>query len=285
MLVVAGATGRTGGAAAESLLAAASPLRVIVREPAKAESWRMRGAEVAIAALDDREALARALAGAKGLYTLLPEPPIAQFNAQRRLMADAMGAAVAQAALPHVVFLSTTAAFLADGNGPASDLHYAETVLRAAASKLTVIRASYLQENLLTALPAARNDGIYPNFLPSADTPFPTVATVDIGRLAAQCLLEPPAASEVIDLLGPAYSVRQMAAELGRALGRELGIVDIPGAAHVPTLLGAGLPRDYAEAVAEMFACLASGRVAPHGHRVLFAETRLDQTIARYLNA
>jgi uncharacterized protein YbjT (DUF2867 family) len=284
MLVIAGASGRSGRVVADSLLSQGKPVRVIVRDATKASEFRSRGVEVASASLDDARALERALQGATGFYTLLPEDlAAADFHAHRRRMADALAAAIKTSGVPHVVFLSAAAATEPDGNGPAKDLHYAEAALRVVASKLTIIRASYFQENVLGSLSPAKHEGIYPNFMPSADFPFPTVATRDIGRLAARCLVEPPPRSEVIDLAGPPYSVREMAEQLGRRLGRSLRVVDVPAEAHVEALTAAGLPRPFAEAVAEMFACFASGRISPEGDRVVTAATTLDETLGALL--
>ena len=72
MYVVAGATGHTGKAAAETLLGRKRPIRVIVRDATKAARWRARGAEAVIASLDDAAALTRALSGAAGAYLLIP---------------------------------------------------------------------------------------------------------------------------------------------------------------------------------------------------------------------
>jgi uncharacterized protein YbjT (DUF2867 family) len=200
-------------------------------------------------------------------------------------MADAMAAAIRASRVQHVVFLSAAMAVLPDGNGPAKDLHYAEQALRAAAPKLTVIRAGYFQENVLGALEHATREGIYPNFLPTADLSFPTVATRDIGRLAARLLSEPAAGSETLDLLGPSYSIRDMAGALGRALGKALRVVDIPAAAHVQTLTKAGLPEPFAVALAEMFASFASGRLSLRGDRVERGTTELDEVLGQALRS
>ena len=284
MIVVAGVSGRTGGVVAETLLAAGKKVRAMVRDTARGEPWRRRGAEVVVGSLADPAALERALTGASAFFTLLPEDPaVPEFHAHRRRMADATASAVARSRVPHVVLLSTVSAALESGNGPAADLHHVENALRTACGMVTVLRASYFQENVLSALPAARGQGIYPNFLPSADVAFPTIATRDIGRLAARYLAEPPDESETIDLLGPAYSVRQMAAALGAALGVELRLVDIPASQHVDTFVGFGLPREMAEAVAEMLACLAAGRVVPQGHRSVQAMTTIQEVIRQAL--
>ena len=70
--VVAGVSGNTGRVAAQVLLDAGERVRVVVRDAAKGEAWRAKGAEVAVADLGDASALAAALSGAKGAYLLLP---------------------------------------------------------------------------------------------------------------------------------------------------------------------------------------------------------------------
>jgi uncharacterized protein YbjT (DUF2867 family) len=286
MFVVAGASGRTGNVVAQSLLSQCKKVRVVVRDASQGAAWHRRGADIATASLDDGVALARALEGATGFYALLPEDPsIEDFHAQRRRMADAMTGAVQTSRVPHVVLLSAAAAVLREGNGLAAELHYLENALRAKGTKLTAIRASYLQENVLAALPAAQHDGIYPNFLPSPDVAIPTVATRDVGRLAARCLLEAPMQSEVIDLVGPLYSARQFAEQLGAALGKDLRVVDIPASAHVDVLTQAGVPRQFAEALAELYACFAAGRVSPVGDRMVPGTTTLDEILPGLVRA
>jgi NADPH:quinone reductase-like Zn-dependent oxidoreductase len=54
MLVVLGATGHTGAVVAETLLARKQPVRVVVRSADKGAAWAAKGAEVAVASLDDQ---------------------------------------------------------------------------------------------------------------------------------------------------------------------------------------------------------------------------------------
>src|SRR6266576_2040536 len=70
--VVAGVSGNTGKVVAESLLAQKRGVKVVVRDSAKGEPWKAKGAEVAVADLGDADALARALRGAEGAYLLIP---------------------------------------------------------------------------------------------------------------------------------------------------------------------------------------------------------------------
>jgi uncharacterized protein YbjT (DUF2867 family) len=198
-------------------------------------------------------------------------------------MADAIAAAVRESDVPHVVMLSAIAAVLADGNGPAKDLHYFENQLRAAARTLTVLRACYFQDNVASVLPAALHAGIYPNFLASADARIPMIATADIGRFGAEALLNPQPRNETIDVFGPSYSVRQVAETLGRALGKDLNIVDIPPALHSDTLTETGIPRPIADAVAEMFAAFNAGSITPQGDRQIVGTTTIEQVIGQHV--
>jgi uncharacterized protein YbjT (DUF2867 family) len=287
MFVIAGASGRTGKVVAETLLSQRQPVRILARDATKVEGLRSRGAKVVVARLEDEHALTGALEGAAGFYALLPEDlSVADFHGQRRRMIEAMAAAVKRSRVPHVVLLSAPAAMLPDGNGPAKDLYYAEQSLRAAAPKATIVRASYFQDNVLGAVCPAQHEGIYPSFFPSADVAFPTVATRDVGRLAARLLVEPPPKSKIIDLVGPAYSARDIAERLGVALGTSVRVSDIPASAHVEVLTQkAGLPKPFAEALAEMFACFASGRVSPQGDRIERGPTTLDEVLRDGLGA
>ena len=94
MFAVAGVTGQTGRIVADTLLTRGHDVRVIVRDAVKGAPWQARGAEVAVAALDDEPALTRALTGVQGAYLLTPpdavspglprEPPAADRCARRR---------------------------------------------------------------------------------------------------------------------------------------------------------------------------------------------------------
>jgi uncharacterized protein YbjT (DUF2867 family) len=278
--VVAGVTGHVGSVVASELLAQGGKVKAIVRDGKRGAIWRERGAEIAAGSLADQGFLSKTLVGAAGFFALLPpDNTAADFYGAQRRTADAIAAAVTDSAVPHVVMLSSVGADLADGNGPIKGLHYLEQALRAAGRKLTAIRAGYFQENIASVIPAALRTGVFPNFMPSADTAVPMIATRDIGRLAARLLTSPPTASETIDLIGPVYSARQLSEKLGAALGRSLHVVDIPASGHLAALTQAGLPRSVAEAYAELYAALGSGRITPKGDRTVTGTTTIDEAL------
>jgi uncharacterized protein YbjT (DUF2867 family) len=286
MFVISGVTGHVGAVAAQELLDRKKAVKVLVRDAAKGASWAKKGAQIAVGSLDDVAFLSGALKGAEGFFALLPPNfAVPDLFASQKKTSDAIAAAVKASGVPHVALLSSVGADLAAGTGPIKGLHYLENALRATGTTLTAIRAGYFQENVANSLTPARQAGIFPNFMASADYPVPMIATKDIGRLAAESLLKKPANSENVDLHGPAYSVRQTAQLVGKALGKELKVVDIPAAGHVDALVKAGFPKNIAESFAEMYAGFATGRIKPCGDRLVQGKTELAEVVAALTGA
>ena len=269
MYVVAGVTGHTGGAVAEALLAQGEKVRVVVRDAQKGEPWKWRGAELAIASLGDAVEVARALAGAKGAYLLVPprydaEDPLAA----NRPVINALAEAVRKSGVPHVVLLSSLGAELVYGTGPIKSLHYAERTLGAATRNITFLRAAYFFENFAPVLQAAQG-GVLPTFL-VPDRRIPMVATADIGRVAAELLFEPAAGTRVVELSAIRdWSPSDVADELSTLLGRTISVQPGPLEGVVPTFTGMGMPRGAAELFREMFAALNDGTVRRQGRPAL----------------
>jgi uncharacterized protein YbjT (DUF2867 family) len=165
MFVIAGVTGNTGKVVAETLLAQKKPVRVVVRDEAKGATWRARGAEVAVAELDDEAALTRALSGATGAYILLP-PQLASTSsrADNAKRTRAIVKAIDASGVAHVVFLSSIGAQQDAGTGPILSLHDAEAALRGVKADVTFVRAGYFMENWAGSLYALAQ-GALPSFL------------------------------------------------------------------------------------------------------------------------
>ncbi|HEX2574652.1 MAG TPA: NmrA family NAD(P)-binding protein [Polyangia bacterium] len=261
MYVVAGVTGNTGSVVASELLARGAAVRVIVRSESKGASWKARGAEVAVASVEDAEALARALDGAQGAYLLLPPDASAtDFIASRKRLAQTLAQAVERAQIPHVVFLSSIAAHLPGGTGPIESVHHGERILGALKGRTTFLRAAYFLDNWAAVLPVAEKDGALPSFVP-ADLRIPMVSTRDIGRTAARALLAPPERTQVIELAGP-EDVRpaDIAAQLGRLFGREVKVQAYPPQAAATAFTSFGFSSHMAQLYAEMYEAIAAGR-------------------------
>lgn len=266
MFVIIGANGNTGRVAAETLLSAGQPVRVVLRDERQAESWKNKGAEVAIGSLDDVASLEAAFAGARGVYTLLPpDVTSTDLRARARQVFGNVAKALTSAKVPQVVLLSSIGAQHADGNGPIAAVHIGEQILGAVPGiGRTFLRPAYFLENHGAVLAVVTGHGILPTFLP-ADLSFPQIGTADIGRFAGKALVEPAAAGEtrIWNLAGPVDpSENDVAAALGKILGREIPVVVSPLDAVVPTYTGFGISEHVAGLFREMYAGIVSGRVA-----------------------
>ena len=284
--VVAGASGRVGSIVAGELITCGSNVTVIVRNEQDGARWTARGASVAEGSLADEAFLTALFRNAQAAFVLLPENvDPSDFHGARRRMADAIAGAVAASGIAHVVMLSAVAAVLADGNGPAKDLHYLENRLAATKARRTILRSAYFQDNVGGVVRAAQQAGIYPNFLPSEEFALPMISTTDVGKFAADALLSRTGNSETVLLAGPPYSARDLATRLSGALGKKVQVVNIPPEQQVGALVGAGMPQSIAEAVAEMMDAFSKGLIVPKGDRMLTGTTTIDDTIGRVLRS
>lgn len=284
MYTITGVTGHVGAVVAKELLARGAPVRAVVRDPARGQAWEQQGAETAVADFNDRAALTEALRGSDGAFVLLPTIATAG-DAEHRQLADSIAAAVGDSGVPHVVLLSSIGADLADGTGPIRWLHHLEHRLRRTGVGSSAIRSWHFQEKVETILPAVLGAGIYPVFGDTADVPTPMIATRDIGGAAADILLAPPSASEVIDLEGPEYTERDVATRLEATLGTPLDVVTIPRSGWIDAMLDAGLPAPFAHELAALHDAEHDGLLRPRGDRAHTCTTRIEETLRHIFEA
>jgi uncharacterized protein YbjT (DUF2867 family) len=284
MYVIAGVSGHTGSVVATTLLAAKQKIRVIVRDAAKGEPWRARGAEVAIADIDDQAALTRALTGATGAYLLLPPPGWSQTGiaADRKAKTASLLGAVRAAKPGHVVLLSSVGAELPDGTGPIRYVHAVEQGLRDTGVPATFLRAASFMENWGAMLSGAIAGGALYHGA-AEGLKYSQVATEDIGKTAAQLLLEGPRGVRVVELAGPAeLSLQDTAEILSKVTGKPIKGVSVPTSAMVQALIGQGASDELAESLGELVAGINSGAIKFHGTPVRGAVT-LEQRLRSLL--
>lgn len=286
MFVVTGVTGNTGRAVASILLAHRMPVRVLLRDPAKGAPWTAKGAQVVVGSLEDAASLARALAGASGAYVLIP-PRYSEddlIGSQRRVV-NAIAQAVRESGIPHLVLLSSLGAQHAEGTGPVRSLHYAEGAVASAAKAMTILRAAYFLENWVPVLGEAKAKGVLLSFLKPGQS-IPMVATRDIGRAAADALMDPSSGRRVVELVGPAeWTPEEVADSLAARLGRAIRVEGLPAEAIVPAFMAAGMSRATAELFVEMYAAIHGGRLAleGEGNILRFGTLRPGEALAPFL--
>jgi uncharacterized protein YbjT (DUF2867 family) len=84
-------------------------------------------------------------------------------------------------------------------------------------------------DNVSWDVPQARDQGVLSAFLQPLDKAIPMVATADVGRVAAELLLQDWSGKRVVELEGPErVSQNGSAAELSKALHRSVRAETVP---------------------------------------------------------
>jgi uncharacterized protein YbjT (DUF2867 family) len=261
MYAIMGTTGRVGGAIAENLLAQGEKVRAIVRNPEKAARLRNRGAEVAVADVDDPNALASAFEGTDGVFLMVPPnfAPAPGFPEIRKTLAS-YRAALAKALPKKAVYLSSIGAEQASGLGLITGSHLLERTLGDLPIAHAFLRPGWFMENHAWDVTTATSEGrLFSNLYP-LDRKFSLVATADIGKAAADVLRQKWTGTRYIEVAGPEqYSPNDIARALSSALGRTIEAVAVPRDKWTEFFLGQGMPAGRTEPRAEMVDAFNSG--------------------------
>jgi uncharacterized protein YbjT (DUF2867 family) len=262
MFTVMGITGNVGGAVAENLLAAGKTVRGVVRNPEKAKVWADRGVELVQSAYDDAAGLAKAFAGAEGVFAMIPPDfaPAPGLPAQNRTIA-AIREALEETKPGKAVFLSSIGSDQPSGLGLITSTHLLEQATRTLPIPVAYLRAGSFMENWLGALDHIRATGEMPFFYAPLDRKFPLVATQDIGLAGARVLQESWTGKRVIEVEGRegGTDLHETAAAYGTALGREVKAVQLPEVAWQSVLEAIGTPADRTGLYIEMVKSFNSG--------------------------
>ena len=229
MYATTGITGKVGGVAARALLSAGHRVRAVVRDVDKGTFWSDLGCEVAIAGMEDAETLTRAFKDVTGVFVLPPSnfDPEPGFPEAKAIISG-VRRALFETRPAKVVFLSTIGA-----QATQSNLLTQRTLMEEALSTLplpiTFLRPAWFMENLSWDIAQARDQGVISCFLQPLDKAMPMVATADVGRVAAELLLQDWTGKRVVELEGPErLSQHGIAAELSKALHRPVRAEAVP---------------------------------------------------------
>ncbi len=252
MFAVMGITGNVGGAVADTLLQHGQEVRGIVRDPGKAAAWRDKGVELVTADYDD--ALTEALRGVEGVFAMIPPnilPDPGYPDSVARVAA--LKKSILAANPPRAVYLSSIGSEKDSGLGLITATHILEEELNTTGIPSAFLRASSFMENNLHSIPAARATGNYFAFYQPLDRAYPLIATDDIGRIAAETLLQSWQGNRFLELSGPAqYSSNDIAAAMSKALGKPVSAVAVPKDTWPAALANFGMPTDRSGAYLEM---------------------------------
>jgi uncharacterized protein YbjT (DUF2867 family) len=254
MILLTGATGKTGFAAAKALSAAGKKARVITRDVTRAEKLTALGHEIAVGDLGDPAFVARAMSGIDQAFLLT-------INTERQ--ADLEFAFVNSAkacGVRHIVKISSIEAHPGIG-ARVPEMHAAsEAHIKASGLDWTIVKPNFFMQTLLAASAGIKARGEL--VMPVGEVCLSMIDCRDAGEIVAKVLIEAGHEGQSYKLTGPeALSFSDVAAHLTKALGRPISYVNPPLAAYRENLLKA-LPDPWrVDAVCEIFA-LTSKRPA-----------------------
>jgi uncharacterized protein YbjT (DUF2867 family) len=218
-IFVAGATGDTGGAVVDVLLAAGEKVRTLVRkEDQRSERLKSKGVEVMVGNLLNLDDVARALEGAFSAYFVYPiESGGIQASAY-------FAQAAREASVSAIVNMSQISARRIATSHAARDHWISERVFDWSGTPVTHIRPTFFAQWLTYPGQVAnvKKDGVLR--LPFGDGRHAPIAAEDQGRVIAAILRDPvPHAGKVYPLYGPVeMDHHEIAGEMSKALGREV---------------------------------------------------------------
>jgi uncharacterized protein YbjT (DUF2867 family) len=243
IITVFGATGAQGGGVARAILSDKSKefkVRAVTRDvnSDKAQELARLGAEVVAANIDDRETVAKALAGAYGAYFVTFY--WAHFSPEKELEeAKKMAEAAKEAELQHVIWstLEDTRKWvpIEDDSMPTLMGKYkvphfdakgeADQFFIDFGVPTTFLRASFYWDNFIYfgSGPKRGEDGILYLTLPLGDKKMAGIAAEDIGKCAYGIFKKgKELLGKTIGVAGEHLTGQEMADGLSRALGKEV---------------------------------------------------------------
>ena len=267
VIAVIGATGKIGGVLTGELLQKGHEVRAVGRDQAKLAALAAKGAQTKTAAFDDAAALTDALRGAEAAFMMIPPNYGAEnFSAWQNRSGEAIAKALAAAGVKHAVDLSSVGAQHPSGTGPIAGLHRQEKRLEAVAGlNVLHLRASYFMENHYWSIPTIKTANVNGGAIDS-DVSFSQVATVDIGRKAAERLDRLDFQGRVVlEFGGPReLTLVESTRILGRTVGKPLlRYVEFPYEEVEKGMIAGGMPPATARLMVEMADGFNEGLVAP----------------------
>ena len=257
MIVVTGASGRTGKRVAEVLLTRGQRVRVIGRDAGRLAPLVNLGADAAVGSVEDIPRLSAFFDGAEAVYLVLPEDLSQQdLRAHQERISNCYVDAIGNARVRFVVNLSSIGGQHPKGTGPIVGLHNQEQKLNQIKDlNVLHLRAAYFMENLFASLQSLVATGTLPGGM-RGDIAIPWIATKDIGAYAAKRLeARDFAGSSIQELHGQRdISMNEAGSIIGKAIGNPgVTYVQVPASTLAATLSQMGMPARTVDLIVEMW--------------------------------
>ena len=263
MIVVTGATGQLGHLVIKALLkkVPASSIVAAVRNVDKAKDLASLGVQVRHADYSQPESWDAALKGVDKVL-LISSSEIGQRAKQHRAVIDAAKKA-------GVKLLAYTSVLRADTSprGLAAEHKETETYIRASGVPFVLLRHGWYTENYTAGIPGALAHGAV--YGCAGDGRIASATRADYAEADAVVLTVDNQAGKVYELAGDtAYTLTELAAEISRQSGKNIGYVNLPEVEYKNLLVKVGLPEVVADLLSDSDTGASKGGLFDDGHQL-----------------
>ena len=254
MILITGATGKSGSATARALNDLGHSYRALIRNPEKEEELKALGAEVVIGSIEDNQSLVKAMSDVEKVLILLP-------NSENQLALETQTVDVAlQSGTKHIVKVSSIEA-TPDATSPIPKLHLeAENYIKASGLEWTMVKPNFYMQNLLgSATTIKEQDKI---FLPMGEGKTGMIDTRDVGKVIAKVLSEEGHSSMNYEITGPEIlSFYDVAETFSNVLNKTVNYIDLPMPAYKEILSNFLTNQWHLDAVIDLFEGIREGGI------------------------
>lgn len=252
-VAVTGASGQLGRLVVESLLRAdAGPIVAIVRDPQRVTDLAERGVRVRQAGYDDAAALDRALAGVDRLLLVSGNEFGARVAQHTNVIRAAERAGVRLLAYTSIPRGADNPLILAQEHIGT------EAVLAESTVPHVILRNSWYWENYLGGLAHTVESGVLHGAAGAGRVSG--AARADYADAAAQVLTTDGHEGQIYELGGDEHlTYAELAQVISTAAGKPVRYENLAEADYLAALVRAGLPEDYARALADADTGIAAG--------------------------
>ncbi len=252
MILLTGATGKTGGEAAKALAARGIKARALVRDAGKAAALQAMGHELAIGDVSDVASVKSALKGVERVLVLLPNSQ--QQEALEKQLVDL----AKQAGAKHVVKLSSMEA-MASATTPIPKGHWAvEEHIRKSGLAWTMVKPNFFMQNLLGSAASIKAKQMFS--FPFANGRTAMADTRDIGAVTAEVLAGRGHENQSYEITGPELiTFHEVADRFTEVLGTKITYVPADPAVFKEIMKRVLTSEWHLNAVMELFGEIAEG--------------------------
>ena len=254
MILLTGATGKTGSATAKALNEKGITFRALIRNEEKRGGIESLGGEVVIGSIENKEAVDQSMVDVETALILLPNSEN-QLSLEKQLVDSAK-----QAGAKRVVKMSSIEA-TPDAMSPIPKLHLeSEEYIKQSGLSWTMIKPNFYMQNLLASAGTIKDQGKI--FLPMGEGKTGMIDTTDVGKVLAKVLSEDGHESMNHEITGPEIlSFNEVAEIFSKGLDKQVDYVDVPLAAYKETLGQFLTNQWHLDAVIDLFKGIADGGI------------------------